>query len=843
MTADRRWPATGWQRTPPSARGTLSDTSVASYKLDSRCRFVAVDEAFATLTGYEADRLLDEHVSLVYSDAGGDRVETLVRTLTETIRDGTAARTARADGDAGTAGNDVGTEGEDEPAGDSHDGTAERRANGARATLDLTLRTDTGEEVPCTHQLEVSKRDDGTEWVVATVPIDSDATESPVAGGHTTADERVPEQETDDPIGGSAEDHRAALSTAIDRIGDGFYALDADLQYTHVNERACDLLGLDGAADGRDDDPALFQAAHERAMELQRPIAVEEYHPPIDGWIEARLYPDETGVTVHVCDRTPWRVREHRLESDGKRFRSVFEDAHDAILLGDEDEIVAANPAACELLDTSRSALRGRSLMEFVHDDHDVETAWEEFLDTGRFRGSFSLVRPDGDERVVECNAVADVLPGIHLSILRDVTEARTRERQLERQRERLTALDHVHTVVHDLNDAIVTGSSRTDLERVICESLAESPSYEFAFVAAVDPTDGTVFERVEAGVDGYLESIPLSTDPDDPAGLGPLGRAVRTQELQVSNDVLTDPDFEPWQEDARKHGYRAVAAVPITHDGALYGVLGVTSARSRAFTDEERTVVGQLGEILGHAIAARERKRVLLGETVIELELVIDDAVEFFDGPSMTDQSVQFDRVVSIGDEQYLEYGTTSVDTFPDFERLVECVPHWDRVTALDESGDEVRFELEITSPPMFSVIDGYGGYVESAAIHDGTYTTTLHFPQDTNVRAVTDAIEEVYPGVRTIARRQVTPSNASIGQLQSRLAHELTDRQRSALETAYYAGYFEWPRNSSGEEIATTLDVSPATFHEHLRSAQQKLIAAIVEEPDTTRTAATDD
>ncbi|MFC4543016.1 bacterio-opsin activator domain-containing protein [Halosolutus amylolyticus] len=845
MTAHRRWSTTGCQGGRPSARESLWAPSEASYELDSRYQFVAVDEAFATITGYEDDRLLGEHASLVYPDAAVDRVETLARTLVETSREDTAGRSAEADGDGTATDDHENVENADETSKNDHGGPTDLRSAGPRVTLDLTLRTAAGDEIVCTHQLQVTTPSDGTERVVATVRTDPDGTDRPETCRHSSTGEQEPGQEGESSTGdatGVDGDRPAALSTAIERIRDGVYALDADLQYTFVNEGARDLLGLDGASDA-DDDPALFRTAHERAMEHQRPFTVEAYHPPIDGWIEARLYPDESGVTVHVSDRTPWRAREEGLESGYQRFRSVFEDAHDAILVGDESGIVAANPAACDLFDTSRSELRGRSLIEFVHDDHDVETAWEQFLDDGRFRGSFSVVRSDGDERVVECNAVADVRPGIHLSILRDVTETRKRERQLERQRERLTALDHVYTVVRELNDAIVTGSTRADLERIVCDSLADSPSYEFAFVAGVDPSDGAVSKRAEAGVDGYLESIPISTDPDEPAGQGPLGQAARTQETQVSNDVFTDPEFEPWRDDARERGYRAAAAVPITHDGALYGVLGVTSARSQAFTDEERTVVGQLGEILGHAIAAHERKRVLLGETVIELELVIDDAVEFFDGPSMADRSVQFDRVVSIGDDQYLEYGTTAVETFPEFERLVESVPHWDRVTPLDESGGTVRFELEITSPPMFSVIDAHGGYVESAALHDGTYTTTLHFPQDTDVRAVTDAIEEVYPGVRTIARRQVTPADASIGQLQSHLAHELTDRQRSALETAYYAGYFEWPRDSSGEEIAATLDVSPATFHEHLRSAQEKLVAAILEGPDAARPGSTDD
>jgi HTH-type transcriptional regulator, bacterioopsin transcriptional activator and related proteins len=418
-----------------------------------------------------------------------------------------------------------------------------------------------------------------------------------------------------------------------------------------------------------------------------------------------------------------------------------------------------------------------------------------------------------------------------------DVTERRTAGTQVEHQRERPSSADGVYGVMQAINKAIAADSTRERLERVACETLAEMPAYEFAFVAAVDSKTGDVIQRIEAGIDGYVDSISLSTDPDEPAGRGPAGRAIRTQQLQVSNDVLADPNFAPWHDDARERGYRSAAAIPIVHGGGLYGVIGVTSAARHAFTDEIKPGLGQLGAILGHAIAALERKRALMGDELIELEYTIEHAVELFDGPDMADQYVSFERVVQISDEQFLEYGVTAAETFPNVEQLVERVPHWESVTVLDESAGQITFELTITSPPMFTIVASHGGYVESAAIDGGHYSVTIHLPESTDVRAVTEAIQEVYPSVTNVARRQVTPSNESIAQIQDHLYGTLTDRQRTVLETAYYAGFFEWPRNSSGEEIAETLGITPATFHEHLRSAQQKIVTAVFNEPDTTR------
>jgi predicted DNA binding protein len=60
--------------------------------------------------------------------------------------------------------------------------------------------------------------------------------------------------------------------------------------------------------------------------------------------------------------------------------------------------------------------------------------------------------------------------------------------------------------------------------------------------------------------------------------------------------------------------------------------------------------------------------------------------------------------------------------------------------------------------------------------------------------------------------------------------LTSDLTERQRSALEAAYHAGFFDWPRDVSGGEMAESLGVSSPTFHQHLRKAEQKILDALL-------------
>jgi len=65
------------------------------------------------------------------------------------------------------------------------------------------------------------------------------------------------------------------------------------------------------------------------------------------------------------------------------------------------------------------------------------------------------------------------------------------------------------------------------------------------------------------------------------------------------------------------------------------------------------------------------------------------------------------------------------------------------------------------------------------------------------------------------------------------------LTDRQREVIEFALTEGYFKWPRKVTSEELADELDISRATFLEHLRKAERKLLTELLGEGQKPRRA----
>ena len=107
-------------------------------------------------------------------------------------------------------------------------------------------------------------------------------------------------------------------------------------------------------------------------------------------------------------------------------FRAVFEGSWDAILVTDADgKIIEANAAASVLFGVPCHHLIGKPLSDFS-------------LAVKTTHGELLLRRPDGQEVTLESRAPVNILPGLHLSILRNATDRTKILAEIERTSEKL---------------------------------------------------------------------------------------------------------------------------------------------------------------------------------------------------------------------------------------------------------------------------------------------------------------------------------------------------------------------------------------------------------------------
>ena len=446
---------------------------------------------------------------------------------------------------------------------------------------------------------------------------------------------------------------------------------------------------------------------------------------------------------------TERKERELELEASEQRYRTLVEQFPNGIvtLFDEEFRYLVAGGKLYEAVENSPEEAIGKSLYERCTPE-EVEILEPHYR--AALNGERHSFEVEYGGRILQFWTVpvtdndGTVFAGMAMS--QDVTEQREHQREIERQGEQLAALNDLNGVVRDITDAVVDQSTREEIEATVCRRLADSDSYSFAWIGEVDVATETVQLRTEAGVKGYLDDITISVDPDDERSEGPTGRALRTDEIQTLHDIYVDDRYEPWRDNGDKYQYQSSAAIPIVAENATYGVLNVYAKRLNAFKGQERDVIAHLGEIVGHAIAALERKRALLSDEVVELEFRIENIFESLGIDAVVNDFIRLEHTVPLDEDNYIFFGRTTPSDVETVEMMVETVPFYEDVTFRD-GGDETIFELRVSESPILSVIASLGGAVREAVIEDGDYRLTVHLSPNVDARQVIDRMNEEFP------------------------------------------------------------------------------------------------
>ena len=639
------------------------------------------------------------------------------------------------------------------------------------------------------------------------------------------------------------------LQGILDTVEAAIFLKDTDGEYLLMNQNWREMAGIDsdeavaGLTDGDifpDAVASRQRADDQRVFERNETIEIEEEIPTPAGekTVLTRKTPifDETGAPYAVCavatDITERKDREEELRASRRFNEELVENAPFGMFRLDERlRITYENPRAQEIIGLPEEMNSSDAIGVDIRELPSIQETGEAAM-FGRLRDGetiefeFPFESIYGKEAYFTGRGVPLYRDGEFdgaVMMANDISDRRERERKLERQRKQLAAVNELNDVVRGITDAVIDQSTRSEIEQVVCDRLAASDSYQFAWISSVGP-DRQLQPRTKAGIDAPLDDIPLSADSSDPTGQGPIGNAVRSQEVHVRQDLLDETAVAD-----REYLFRSAAAIPIVHQEVLYGVLAIYSERPDAFAEDEREVVGQLGEVVGHAIAAVNRKRALTSNEVTELEIRIPRLLESADEPAITEGPVTIERTVPLDGDEYLLYGRTNKAAMAEVEAVAEQLTGVKAVRRIEERDGQVRFEQHLSNPPVSSTIAEYGGYFESGRIEDGEYVTSVHLSPGTDIRQVVSDIQKRYPDAESVSQRQVTRDDPGPGQLQSLLTERLTDRQRAALEAGYYGGFFEWPRERSGEDVANSLGIGASTFHQHVRKAEKKLLDTV--------------
>ncbi len=279
---------------------------------------------------------------------------------------------------------------------------------------------------------------------------------------------------------------------------------------------------------------------------------------------------------------------EAALRETEERYRRLVELSPDAIVVHRGGVVTFANGRAVRMLRARNAAdVVGRSVLQFVHEDSRPSVLDRlQRLREGREVPPLEekLVRLDGSVVEVEVTAAPFAVEGEAAAqvVIRDITDRKATEHALR-----------VHSgYLEALHETTLTLVNRLDLQDLLVAIVGRAAALlgaESGYIYVVDPERDELVVRVGTGV--FTDHVGFRMQ----RGEGMAGK------VWERGRPLAIEDYDAW--DGRSPAFptgvlRAGAAVPLTSEGRVVGVLGLSHAGpGRTFTEEDIAVLSRFAE------------------------------------------------------------------------------------------------------------------------------------------------------------------------------------------------------------------------------------------------------
>jgi predicted DNA binding protein len=124
-------------------------------------------------------------------------------------------------------------------------------------------------------------------------------------------------------------------------------------------------------------------------------------------------------------------------------------------------------------------------------------------------------------------------------------------------------------------------------------------------------------------------------------------------------------------------------------------------------------------------------------------------------------------------------------------------------------------------------------GALLDSIDVAGNRAAFVIRVPSTADARGFIEYFEEEFGETTLLARRERDEPVMTPGEFEDEVRARLTERQEEVIRTAYFAGFFEWPRRSNGQEVAELLGVTQPTVNRHIRAGERTVFGLLFDDP----------
>lgn len=384
---------------------------------------------------------------------------------------------------------------------------------------------------------------------------------------------------------------------------------------------------------------------------------------------------------------------------------------------------------------------------------------------------------------------------------------------KLESQNEELRRLSEIGNVVRETMTKVVGADSQDSIEESFCENLLEIEGWEFGWFVEKDSEGLSVRHECEDGESSFSDRLIRSVEGS------PLSESLKDGEVRITDDVARSEATE-WRKTVLDEGFLSVATVPVTYGSREFGVFEVYSTEPDSFSGEYSETLVDVAEIIGYALTSTEQVESILsgGFSQVTLSIEFEDVDCFFS--RLVEETGEEFRINAIvpGKKDTVVYFKTGADE----SKIREIADEKDVGISETMNG----FEAAVSDMSVVEQAMNLSGRVSRYSPGGNQLLVDIDLPQENEVRKLIDMVVDEHPSVELVAQKSEGEAEmSSMNPLRN-----LTERQETVLRLAYESGFFESPRKKTGEELAESIGITSTTFHQHLRSAEKRLLESVI-------------
>ena len=445
----------------------------------------------------------------------------------------------------------------------------------------------------------------------------------------------------------------------IARIGS--WELQVDTGALHCSDEIYRIVGIDPSTPDQSfnaflalvhrDDQARLLAARENTVQHGVPLDIEHRIRRPGGEIRyvherAEAYTDEQGHRLLAGTMQDVTAR-HKAQQHLRLLEAGIAGLNEIVMIAEtaspdegDPRIVFVNEAFEKLSGYRREDVLGKSprLLQGPRTQLAEVERLEEAINEGR-PANAELLAYTADGRTlwleVGMTPVTDLTGQLShfVAIMRDVTERNRHAQALAHSNRALRMLSRC-------NEVLLHAEQEQELLERICWLAVDVGGYSLAWVGYVehDP-QCSVRPIASAGGPGHaaeVASITLRWNEQDPFGQGPCGRAIRSGQPKVTEDIAKDPSFEPWRALTQARRYAGGLYLPLRDKDDTFGVLILHTSEVRSIPAEEVRLLQRVADNLAFGIvnirSRLQRQRLEAAVVKVAAGVSASSGKEFFD-------------------------------------------------------------------------------------------------------------------------------------------------------------------------------------------------------------------